>query len=39
MQAVYFPPTKILADEGQRLIIRSAHDEYSLWFDVTTNGK
>ncbi|CAD6185918.1 unnamed protein product [Caenorhabditis auriculariae] len=34
MQAVYFLPTKPDVEAGERLSIKCAHDEFSMWFDV-----
>ncbi|KAI0213029.1 Protein arginine N-methyltransferase 7 [Lamellibrachia satsuma] len=34
MQAVYYPMSNVTVTTGERLVIHSFHDEYSLWFDV-----
>jgi len=36
MQAIYYPTSEIAASAGEELLLHSNHDEYSLWFDVTT---
>lgn len=38
MQAIYFPKSRVNAEKGQHFVLRSSHDAYSLWFDVSYNG-
>lgn len=36
MQAIYYPQSAVAVDQGSDFLLHSYHDEYSLWFDVTT---
>ena len=35
MQAIYYPMSIVTVATGEKLVIHSFHDEYSLWFDVS----
>lgn len=37
MQAIYYPFQYITVKESEQITLTSCHDEYSLWFDVTTD--
>ena len=37
MQAIYYPFQYITVKEGEQITLISCHDEYSLWFDVSTD--
>uniref|UniRef100_A0AAR5PHY3 Protein arginine N-methyltransferase n=1 Tax=Dendroctonus ponderosae TaxID=77166 RepID=A0AAR5PHY3_DENPD len=39
MQAIYYLPQELNLEEGQEIHLISCHDEYSLWFNLTTTLK
>jgi hypothetical protein len=39
MQAVYYPANPMSVVAGEEIVIHSFHDEYSLWFDVSKDGR
>ena len=39
MQAIYYPVSRISVDSKEHFLLRTFHDEYSLWFDVSKTEK
>lgn len=38
MQALYYAPKPIYANAGETLLLKCAHDEFSLWFDLSSSS-